>query len=165
LTGWTRIFFSRPGFALALLGRRGRYFVRRDFRTPLETPEGFRLETADALITYWLLFVERELHHPHWVKALKAADRPLVVDVGANAGLFSHLAFCINPRAEILAFEPLPDLHERLDAMRKQTGVNLTICRKAGRRAKRCWRVRMVTMGFRGSVFRVSRRAKPFACR
>jgi FkbM family methyltransferase len=136
LVGWTRTFLGQPGFAVALLRRRWRYFTRREFKPPFETPRGFNLETPDALITYWCLFIEQELHHPDWVNALKAASRPLVVDVGANVGLFSHLVFCLNPRAEIVAFEPLPDLHERLDTMAKRTGADLTLHRKAAGRSR-----------------------------
>jgi FkbM family methyltransferase len=136
LTGWTRIFFSDPRFAVSLLNRRWRYFKRREFTPPFNTPDGFSLETPDALITYWCLFVEQELHNPKWVDALRNAQRPLVVDVGANAGLFSHLVFSINPQAEIVAFEPLPPLHQRLDSLRAKTGINLTVHRKAAGRNK-----------------------------
>jgi FkbM family methyltransferase len=130
LAGWMRTFFSNPSFALALLRRRWEYFSRRKF-APLLTPDGFLLNTPDALVSYWLMFVERELHNHEWVEPLQAVSQPLVVDVGANVGVFSHLVFCINSRAEVIAFEPLPALHQKLEALRERTGIKLDIRAKA----------------------------------
>ncbi|MDE3066830.1 MAG: FkbM family methyltransferase [Verrucomicrobiota bacterium] len=81
------------------------------------------------------MFVERELYCKDWVAALQAAPQPLVVDVGANAGLFSHLAFCLNPRAEIVAFEPLPMMVEHINSLKQRNGMNLRCIPKAAGRA------------------------------
>lgn len=81
--------FSRPGFALTLFLRRLRYFLTRRLEQPLLTPEGFLMDTPDMLIAYWSMFVERELHAADWARALAGTDKPLVADVGANAGVFS----------------------------------------------------------------------------
>jgi FkbM family methyltransferase len=131
LTGWLRIFFAKPGFAMELFRRRWRYFIRRKFEPGLTTPDGFILQTPDMLITYWSMFVERELYHAKWVKALQSASQPLVLDVGANAGLFSHLVFCLNHQAEIIAFEPLPGMVEHINALKERTGMNLHCIAKA----------------------------------
>lgn len=37
-----------------------------------------------------------------------------IVDIGANSGYFSLVASAANPRATIVAFEPVPTIHERL---------------------------------------------------
>ena len=131
LVGWVRTSFSNPGFALTLLRRRWDYFSRRKFDCPLITPDKFLLDTPDALVSYWSMFVEQELHCRKWVEPLKAAAQPLVVDVGANVGLFSHLVFCINSRAEMIAFEPLPALYQKLEMLRQRTGIKLDIRAKA----------------------------------
>lgn len=131
LTGWFRLRSSRPEFARELLKRRWRYFIRREFTSGLITPDGFVLQTPDSLITYWSMFVERELWCDDWVSALQNAPESLVVDVGANAGLFSHLAFSINSRTEIIAFEPLPVMVERIDAMKQRNKMNLHCIPKA----------------------------------
>jgi FkbM family methyltransferase len=131
LTGWFRLRSTQPQFARELLKRRWRYFIRREFTPGFVTPDGFVLQTPDTLIAYWSMFVERELYCDDWADALKAASQPLVLDVGANAGLFSHLAFCINPRAEIIAFEPLPVMVERINASKQRNNMNLRCVPKA----------------------------------
>jgi FkbM family methyltransferase len=132
-TGWTRLYLKNSSFAKLLLRRRWNYFLHRRFDI-LTTSDGFILDTPDALISYWSMFVERELHDYKWVESLKTAAQPLVVDVGANVGLFSHLVFCINPRTEIIAFEPLPSLHGKLEALRQLTGIKLDVRSKAAGR-------------------------------
>ena len=131
LVGWFRFRSVHPEFAGELLRRRWRYFTRREFVPGLVTPDGFVLQTPDTLIAYWSMFVERELFGSEWVNALQSADKPLVLDVGANAGLFSHLAFCFNPRAEIIAFEPLPVMVERVNGQKQRNQMNLTCVAKA----------------------------------
>ena len=135
ILGWLRLFLTRPGFAGVLLWRRWLYFICRKFEPGLATPDGFVLETPDMLITYWSMFVERELLSDDWVKALQSASQPLVVDVGANAGLFSHLAFCLNPQAEIIAFEPLPAMAAHINALQQRHKMNLRCIPKAAGRA------------------------------
>ena len=81
------------------------------------------------------MFVEGELADAAWIEALKSADRPLVVDVGANVGLFSHLVFQLKPQADIVAFEPLPALHQDLLALGRRTGMKLDLRAKAAGRA------------------------------
>ena len=56
------------------------------------------------------------LYHEIWVRraylrhgiSLRTSGAPLVVDVGANIGLFSLLVADLNPRAKIIACEPAP---------------------------------------------------------
>lgn len=131
LTGGVRAFIHNPSFSLKLFCERWDYFFRRKFNRPFQTIDGFVLETPDALVTYWLLFIERELHDNRWVRPLKMAANPLVVDVGANAGLFSHMIFCLNPRARVVAFEPLPLLNQKLDQWRQRMKTDLDIRSKA----------------------------------
>ena len=135
VVGWLRLFFAGPGFACELLRQRWRYFVRREFEPGLTTPDGFPLQTSDMLIAYWSMFVERELCHAEWVRALQSVSQPLVLDVGANAGLFSHLVYCLNHQAEIIAFEPLPAMVEHINALKGRTGLNLRCIAKAVGRA------------------------------
>ncbi len=135
LIGWFRLRSVQPEFARELLKRRWRYFNRREFTAGFVTPDGFVLQTPDTLIAYWSMFVERELYCDDWVNALRASPQPLVLDVGANAGLFSHLAFCINSHAEIIAFEPLPVMVERINASKLRNKMNLRCVPKAVGRA------------------------------
>jgi FkbM family methyltransferase len=132
--GFARLLLHRPAFALRLLGARWNYFRTRSFNSPITTPDKFVIDTKDSLIAYWSIFVERELHDARWVNALKASPAPLAVDVGSNAGVFSHYVHCLDAHAEIIAFEPLPAMAERIRAMQQRTGAKLTLHQEAASR-------------------------------
>lgn len=131
LVGIVRLFFQRPGFAATLFARRLNYFFLRRFDQPLLTPDKFLIETPDTLIAYWSMFVEHELYDSAWVNAVRAQEKPLVVDVGANAAVFTHYVHCLNPNGEFVAFEPLPPMAERIRALKERTHMNLTLHQKA----------------------------------
>jgi FkbM family methyltransferase len=127
--GWLRILAGHPGFAFRLLAARLRFFLTRKLARPLVAPGGFVLDTPDALIAFWAIVVERELYHPRWADALRQAGQPRVVDVGANAGVFSYFVHTVNPRSDIIAFEPLPAMAARVRALKERAGLNLE-CRE-----------------------------------
>jgi FkbM family methyltransferase len=77
------------------------------------------------------MFVEQELRDSRWVRAVRSGYKPLVVDVGANAGVFSHYVHCLNPRCEFVAFEPLPGMAARIRELQERTGMNLVCHQKA----------------------------------
>lgn len=128
--GWLRLYSKSPAFACELFKRRWRYFTKRQFE-PFTAPDGFIFSTPDSLVGYWTMFVEGELSSKEWIAALQTAQQPLVVDVGANAGLFSHFAFCLNPRVEIIAFEPLPKMGDYLKALKERSEMNFRCIPKA----------------------------------
>jgi FkbM family methyltransferase len=47
-----------------------------------------------------------------WVKLCKVHVN--ILDIGANTGLFSIIAKAVNPSSKIIAFEPMPKIHEKL---------------------------------------------------
>jgi FkbM family methyltransferase len=47
-----------------------------------------------------------------WIKLCEDADH--IVDVGANTGVYSLIAGCVNPHAQIYAFEPVTRVYDRL---------------------------------------------------
>ena len=47
-----------------------------------------------------------------WIKLVKKAD--VVVDIGANLGIYSLVAQCLNPKSEVYAFEPFTDNYNKL---------------------------------------------------
>jgi FkbM family methyltransferase len=129
--GIARLMATRPGFGATILNRRLNYFLRRRVGPPFTTPDRFHIDTPDTLIAYWSMFVERELHHESWVEALRHVEKPLVVDVGANAGVFSHYVFSVAPQAEFIAFEPLPTMAKRVRNLAERTGMKMTCIEKA----------------------------------
>ncbi len=47
-----------------------------------------------------------------WVKLSKIHNN--VLDIGANTGLFSLITKAVRPSAKVIAFEPMPKIHEKL---------------------------------------------------
>jgi FkbM family methyltransferase len=47
-----------------------------------------------------------------WAALARCHD--VIFDIGANTGVYSLLAFAVNPRAQVFAFEPVPRIFERL---------------------------------------------------
>ena len=131
LTGILRLFVHRPGFALQLLARRAGYFVTGRLVAPLMDPFGFPIDSPNCLVSYWNMFVEQALASPDWLEPLEAASSPHVVDVGANAGVFSHFVMTHNSQARLTAVEPLPKMAERLQALSRERSWPLTCIQAA----------------------------------
>ena len=126
-TGFLRLLLRQPCFGARLFVARVRYFLFRRFGSPLATPDGFRIETATELISYWSFFVERECWSPDWSGELRREAQPLILDVGANAGLFTHWIWTQNQNAEFIVFEPLPRMAAKIRAWGEQTGARLSL--------------------------------------
>ena len=128
LKGFLRFIFTHGGinFSFKLLSARIHFFLTRQLKKSLLTPNGFLIETTDALISYWAIFVEQELYSTQWTYSLQHSQTPLVLDVGANAGIFSHYVHQLNPSTEVIAFEPLPEMAKRVEALKQRTGLNIT---------------------------------------
>jgi FkbM family methyltransferase len=131
LSGFIRTFFSHPFFSLRLLKARLFFFFTRGFNGPLETPDKFVISSIEELISYWGLFIEGECGMAEWKEALAREPQPLILDVGANAGLFSHLIWHFRPDAELIAFEPLPKMAEKIAHWGKEKKAKLTLYNKA----------------------------------
>jgi FkbM family methyltransferase len=130
LGGWLRLFMKKPGWAAQLLSARLAFFSKRKHERPLSTPDGFTIESGHQLVSYWSLFIERECWAPEWVSALALDPSPLVLDVGANAGLFTHLIWTLRPDAEFIAFEPQPLMAEKISSWTSSTKARLTLHQK-----------------------------------
>jgi FkbM family methyltransferase len=57
-----------------------------------------------------------------WEDAAKGAK--VVIDVGANAGIYSLAALAVQPDAVVHAFEPTPEIAERLRAAARENGLD-----------------------------------------
>jgi len=131
LAGFPAYFLAHPGFALRLLVARMRYLSSQKLSQPMLTPDRFLIETPEDVFYYWDFFIEKELMDRRWVQALKSEPDPVVVDVGANAGMFSHRIWTLNPRTKLIVFEPLPKMAERIARWGKDTGALLTLHQQA----------------------------------
>ena len=115
---------------MRLLTARAGYFFTRRLSRPISTPDGFVIESDHQLVSYWSLFVERECWAREWIEALRVEPAPLILDVGANAGLFTHLMWTQRPDAEFIAFEPLPRMAAKIIGWRNRSGAKLTLHQK-----------------------------------
>jgi FkbM family methyltransferase len=107
------------------------YFFTRRLAQPIATPKGFLIETTEELVSYWSFFVERECLASEWVNVLLSEAEPVVVDVGANAGLFSYRIWTLKPGAKFILFEPLPRMAEKIAKWEATTGAACTLHNKA----------------------------------
>ena len=131
IAGWFRMLFTKPAWALRLLSARGTFVFTRQLTRPLATPDQFVIESGHQLVSYWSLFIERECWAREWLEALAQEPSPLILDVGANAGLFTHLIWTKRPDAEFIAFEPLPRMARKITEWKTRTGAKLTLNQKA----------------------------------
>lgn len=129
--GIGRLLLRSPGWTIRLLTIRTIYFFSRRIPPEVKTPDGYRITSASELISYWTFFVEREGWQPEWGKELKSLKNPTVLDVGANAGVFSHWIWTQNRTVKLIAFEPLPKMAARIREWHAHSGANLTLCEAA----------------------------------
>jgi FkbM family methyltransferase len=113
--------------ALRKLGHTGAlpaWFWRQlpcDGTVPVEVPRGrkfhYRCIGHDAIgrQLFWKGLPRFEWETVHVFCELARTAR-LVLDVGANTGVYSLMACAVNPQASVVAFEPVPDVCGRLVA-------------------------------------------------
>ncbi len=74
---------------------------------PFVAKTGIPIQNTSRLIAYWgMAYVPGFLEG--WPDLVKA-DSPLIVDIGANYGMFGSLMRVRFPKATIIGFEPFPD--------------------------------------------------------
>jgi FkbM family methyltransferase len=127
VTGFVRFLAQTPVFALRLLKARFLYFCCRTFAGPIRSADGFIIESPNELVSYWSFFVERECWDKEWVQDLLAQPAPVVLDVGANAGLFTHMIWRMRQDVELIAFEPLPRMAKKIGEWQKRTDARLKL--------------------------------------
>jgi FkbM family methyltransferase len=88
---------------LAYLGLRS---IKYPYGLRLRTGHSITLREQTDLVVFWMVFARR--HYP-----VRASDR-VIVDVGANVGMFTLYAARQAPRAKIIAIEPFPDTRQAL---------------------------------------------------
>jgi FkbM family methyltransferase len=64
-----------------------------------------------------------------WVKLCLASD--VIVDIGANTGIYSLIAKSLKPSANVYAFEPIARVFSKLEANIALNGYNITAIKKA----------------------------------
>jgi FkbM family methyltransferase len=131
LTGFPIYFGGQPAFALRLWAIRADYFFTRRLKKPVLTPDKFLIETPEELVSYWSFFVERETLPAECISALRSEADPVIIDIGANAGLFTHRIWSLNRQARFFVFEPLPKMAEKISRWGQANGANLTLHNKA----------------------------------
>jgi FkbM family methyltransferase len=125
IRGWCRYFLANPIPALGLLWIRAVYTLTRRLLGDWTDPHGFTVDSAGTLVCYWTICVERETFHASWGDAIRTAEAPTVIDVGANAGVFTHFVWTLNPLARIVAVEPQQDLVARITAYAQERNATI----------------------------------------
>lgn len=80
--------------------------LRFPFNLRLRSGEILTFEERIDLVVFWMVFVRH--HYP-----VNSSDR-VILDVGANIGIFTIYAARQSPGARIIAVEPFPDTRSRL---------------------------------------------------
>jgi len=124
-TALARYGIQHPAFALQLLRARLDFLRHRRLTRSYTDPRGYRIDSPEKLFGWWAFFIEHNLLHPTWTKALSAAQAPQIIDVGANAGVFIHLVLGINPSARVTAVEPQPQLVRLIEDYSKVHHVDI----------------------------------------
>ena len=89
--------------------------LRYPYEVKLRSGECLVLAEYTDLVIFWLVFVRR--HYP-----VRAGDR-VIIDVGANIGVFTLYAAREAPEARIIALEPFPDTRSRLAELVNSNGL------------------------------------------
>jgi FkbM family methyltransferase len=80
--------------------------VKYPFELRLRSGERVTLREHIDVVVFWMVFARQ--HYP------VAASHRIIVDIGANIGMFTLYAARTAPAARIIAVEPFPDTRERL---------------------------------------------------
>lgn len=123
--GIIRFGCGHPVLALQLLFQRVCYFFSRRILFPVRDHLGFIIDKPCEMISYWSFFVMRELDDPGWRGEIERSEHPLVVDIGANAGVFCHYIYSINRGARFVAVEPVPVWKPQIEKWSALTGCEV----------------------------------------
>jgi len=111
----------------------GLHRVRYPYKLRLRTGENIILREHTDAVVFWMVFVRR--HYP------VAPSHRVIVDIGANSGMFSLYAARQAPAARIVAVEPFPDtraqLQELVDANHLRDRVTILECAVTSSTAER----------------------------
>lgn len=64
-----------------------------------------------------------------WAELCSSAN--VIIDVGANTGVYALLAKTVNPKASVYAFEPVDRVYKKLVVNNNLNGYNIYCCKKA----------------------------------
>lgn len=94
-----------------------------DFHVPTQNGRGFKMRSEGHVIENNIYWAGLEGYEPESVKVWLdlAARAQVVLDIGANSGLYALLAASVSPAAEVHAFEPLKRIAE---VLRYNVGLN-----------------------------------------
>jgi FkbM family methyltransferase len=109
LRAW-KLLLDSPVFCLRLAWKRLVFLFARRFTGPtIVSPDGTVVFNTQSLISAWDILARRELDGM-WIGRLRETVSPVVVDVGANMGIFGRMVGRINPSAQIIAIDPWSDM-------------------------------------------------------
>jgi FkbM family methyltransferase len=95
-------------------------------KLPLTLPDGLKLH---ALNDYEAAFVTKEIFEEksYPLDSLSSISDPVIIDVGANIGIFVRYAHWTCPGARIIAFEPAPQVFALLTLNTQHASSNICL--------------------------------------
>jgi FkbM family methyltransferase len=75
---------------------------------PFVTRDGYKIENTQQLYCYWDFAWEAIVFRGGWPEQMP--ENPVILDLGANYGIFGWLCRKRWPKATLIGFEPIPDL-------------------------------------------------------
>lgn len=108
LSGALSYLVSHPLQGWSALYHRLRYPVLKRSVIPFFTPEGIRISQNHELIAWSHIFVERVLHDAAFLKEYQSTAGAVIIDVGANCGMFTAWLGSMNNTSSFICLEPYP---------------------------------------------------------
>jgi len=106
--GLRRLGYKLPAIGKFLTGR----YLSKETETPSQgfrTQEGFDLVRRRDFVLYQEIFIMDTYQVPIWAKDFSACQTPVVLDIGANVGMFSALCASLNPSVKLSCFDIVPE--------------------------------------------------------
>lgn len=113
----------------------GNLYFEGEFPVVVDKYKSFKIKTYDYLYIenciFWAgIYGEWEkVSLKVWSELAKESN--YIFDVGANTGVYSLLAKCINPEAKVFAFEPVDRIYEKLNDNIKLNNYDIKISNNA----------------------------------
>lgn len=123
IAGLKRLGFGRSGRMQFVLNR---YLMRENpaSKSGFQTPTGVTLCRRRDFVVFQELFALDSYRRELWEEPLSSQREPVVLDVGANIGMFAALCVFICPHVQLNCFEMVPECADVISSRLSALGVH-----------------------------------------